>query len=120
MGGKVVHRIQEILDHYELSNRAFDLSIGMSNGYIGKQILKEASMGSDALEKILQVYPEISPGWLISGEGEMLRKNGVKEIIQEDYFLHALLKYLDNRSVKQKIISIIQNENNKPGFKISG
>lgn len=119
MGGKVTNRIQEILNHYDLSNRAFDLSIGMSNGYIGKQIAKEASMGSDALEKILEVYPEINPGWLISGEGEMLRKYEIKENEQEDYFLYALMKYLDNRSVKDKIISIMKNEKNKPEFKIS-
>ena len=118
MPEKVIDRIERILSHYKLSNRAFDLSIGKSNGYIGKQIERKASIGSDALETILNVYNDISPQWLIAGEGEMLRKKTSEsdvfhlqdeqsEYQKPDYFEDTILKYLEKDRVQKQINKLI-------------
>lgn len=72
---KTIVRIKRFLDSQGISYNAFDTSIGAGNGYIGKQIKKEGSVGSDVLEKILSTYQNLSPRWLITGDGSMLLEN---------------------------------------------
>ncbi|WP_420571901.1 hypothetical protein [Kordia sp.] len=52
--------------------RAFDISIGVGNGYTSKQSKSGASVGSDVLERIIDTYPELSPLWLLTGRGDMI------------------------------------------------
>ncbi|MCC2598022.1 helix-turn-helix transcriptional regulator [Sphingobacterium sp. FBM7-1] len=72
MENKTVNRIKHYLDSKSISLNAFDKAIGVGNGYFGKQIKRQASVGSDILEKIVCVYPDINPVWLLTGEGQML------------------------------------------------
>ena len=67
-----------------LSARQFDLSIGASNGYTLRMVKNNASIGSDVIENILKVYPQLNVVWLITGEGEMLKKQEEPEIIDFD------------------------------------
>lgn len=48
-----------------------DLGLSYAN-FKGPQ--KLSALSSDTLVVILRKYPEISPAWLLMGEGEMLRK----------------------------------------------
>lgn len=52
--------------------RAFDNSIGVGNGYTSKQAKTKASVGSDVLERIIEKYPDLSPLWLVTGQGDMV------------------------------------------------
>lgn len=65
-------RILQIAKNKAISYEKFfgDLGISYSN-FKGRQ--KESALGSNVLEKIISKYPEISPLWLISGKGPMLR-----------------------------------------------
>lgn len=78
---KAIQRLKEFIDFKGISMNAFDASIGASNGYIGRMIKNNASIGSDVLEKIFCIYPELNLIWLIVGEGDMTR---VQNIIQGD------------------------------------
>ena len=64
----IVDRIREIIDYKGISERKFCQEIGVSNGFLGKV----SDVGSSKLKKILDKYPEINPGWLLTGDGEML------------------------------------------------
>lgn len=68
---KIIERIVIFIKHKNLSMRAFDISISVGNGYTSKQVKANASVGSDVLEKIFEQYPELSPLWLVTGEGNM-------------------------------------------------
>ena len=76
---KIIHRLQKYIDYKEVSLNSFDKSIGAANGYIGKQIKNEASIGSDLLEKIISTYSDLNLNWLITGEGLMLKGPEQKE-----------------------------------------
>jgi len=111
---KTIHRIGQFIEFKGISLNAFDKSIGRPAGYIGKQIRSEASIGSDIVETILRKYEEISPQWLISGEGKMLRSktgelNEPGEVYSKDYFEETLIKYLHNERVKDEIKNIIKD-----------
>jgi hypothetical protein len=69
---KIVDRIKLFIESRNISLRSFDESVGMSKGYMSRQIKTRASVGGDVLERIIDTYPELNPIWLLKGEGEML------------------------------------------------
>ena len=66
----VKNRIIEFSMLKNISIHKFEMSIGVSNGYI-KNL--KAQPGEDIIRKILLKYPELNRVWLLTGEGEMLR-----------------------------------------------
>lgn len=69
----IVERIKEFIDYKGISVAAFERSIGMSNASFGKSLKNKGAIGTDKLENILSKYSDISPLWLLTGEGEMLQ-----------------------------------------------
>jgi transcriptional regulator len=69
----VLDRIKEYIDYKGISTAAFERSIGMSNASFGKSLKNRGGIGSDKIERILLVYPELSAEWLFTGNGEMLK-----------------------------------------------
>jgi len=70
---KIIERLNQFIDYKNISLNMFDKSIGASNGYIGKQIKNNGSIGSDLIQKIFSVYPDLNILWLMTGEGEMIK-----------------------------------------------
>ena len=70
MENTVKERIISFLKEKKLSQSAFEKSTGLSNGYVNN-ISK--GIGAEKLQRIIEVYPELSQAWLLTGEGEMLR-----------------------------------------------
>jgi hypothetical protein len=110
---KIVDRIKQFIEKQNLSLRSFDESIGMSKGYMSRQIKANASIGSDVLEKMLHQYPELNPVWLLKGEGPMLIND--QDIIDDpensyltrDAFAYTLVAYMDHPKVSEKIKEIV-------------
>ena len=55
-----------------LSARGFSLSIGMSENYITNM---KNSIQPDVVHKLSVLYPDLNTGWLMTGEGDMLKKD---------------------------------------------
>ena len=70
---QILNRLKDFIDYKGLPIAAFEKSIGMSNASFGKQLKKKGAIGTDKLENILNTYPELSPLWLMTGEGDMLK-----------------------------------------------
>lgn len=68
----VLDRIKKYIDFKGVTIAAFERSIGMSNASFGKSLKNKGAIGSDKIEKILSVYPDLSPTWLLTGSGSML------------------------------------------------
>lgn len=74
-------RIAQIIAHTKISTRAFEQQIGCSNGVIARCIGKGTDISSLWVSKIVESYPFIDPGWLLTGHGSMLKRDvllGVK------------------------------------------
>ncbi len=72
----VKDRLILYIKHLGTSQRQFEIKCELANGYI-KNIRQ--SITPDKLRKIALYYPELNTGWLMTGEGEML-KSPVQEI----------------------------------------
>ena len=66
----VKERLIEFLSYEGIGQKRFAESIGMSSGYVNA-IRK--SIQPDTIHKIAMQYPDLNTGWLLTGEGEMLR-----------------------------------------------
>jgi hypothetical protein len=81
---KTIDRLMQFIKNSGLSARQFDLSIGASNGYTLRMRKNKASIGSDVIENILNVYPDLNVVWLLTGEGPMLKSQQEEEILDFD------------------------------------
>lgn len=70
---KTIERLKQFIDYKGISLNSFDKIIGSSNGYIGKQIKNNASIGSDVLEIIFSTFDDINPIWVLTGNGGMVK-----------------------------------------------
>lgn len=74
----VKERLISFLKSETVSQRAFEIKVGLSNGYVNNI---RVSIQPDKVQKIALSYPQLNTGWLLTGEGEML-KSGDKEPAQ--------------------------------------
>ena len=70
---RAIDRIIQIIENQHISLANFETKCGLSSGYLSKMKKRSASVGEDILCKILEYCPNISPGWLLTGEGCMYR-----------------------------------------------
>lgn len=72
----IIDRIAQIIDYKGINKSKFYKETGLSNGFLDK--VKD--IGASKIEQILSVYSEISPEWLITGNGPMLRKRSAASV----------------------------------------
>jgi phage repressor protein C with HTH and peptisase S24 domain len=65
----IIDRIRQYLDFKGISDYRFEKELSLSKGYINKA----KNPTSDVLMKICGIYTDISPEWLVTGKGEMIK-----------------------------------------------
>lgn len=65
-------RLITFISYLGIGQGKFEKSCGLANAYVAN-IRK--SISPEKLQQIAQCYPELNTGWLMTGEGEMLRKH---------------------------------------------
>lgn len=65
----MIDRLLKIIELKNINKSQFYREVGLSNGFLDKV----RDVGASKLEQILNTYPDISPEWLLTGKGEMLR-----------------------------------------------
>lgn len=68
----VKDRLTKFAKYKERSVRAFEKACGLTVGYINAIRI---SIQPDKIQRIASQYPDLNTGWLLTGEGEMLKKN---------------------------------------------
>jgi transcriptional regulator with XRE-family HTH domain len=64
-------RIQKIIEEKKLSPSNFADEVGLNRAVVSHILHGRNKPGLENLQKILSRYPDINPGWLISGFGSM-------------------------------------------------
>ena len=65
------HKHLQLTEMYP-GRHALAEKIGVSSGYITKAFSKKSAMGSDLLERIMRLFPQLNIVWLLTGEGDMI------------------------------------------------
>lgn len=69
---RVIDRLATFLAYKKITPYSFELTVGVANGYLKKQLKGKGSIGSDILQRIYRVYADLDFIWLLTGNGDML------------------------------------------------
>lgn len=69
-------RILQFIDYKGIGITKFFKETGIKRGFLDTDKL-DSSVSDMFLAKIIAVFPELNIEWLLTGEGEMLRKEGI-------------------------------------------
>ena len=72
---KSIERIYQYVDSAGVKIAEFERQCALSNGYLRKMKLRNGDLGEGVLLQILENCPDISPEWLLTGNGCMLKSN---------------------------------------------
>ncbi len=105
---KQKERLKTFISSINLTKSAFEKSLGLSNGYINSM---RKGLGYDKLELLSNLYVDLNIGWLLTGEGEMLKKKTDQEasgntIEAEKSFLEKEFFYL--KAIRDKNADLIK------------
>lgn len=99
---KIIDRIYEYITTTGLTFNKLAIELNISNSYFSKMYKNKGSIGSDIIEKILRIHPDLNADWLITGRGNMILNN-VKENIDKD---DTLTTDIDNQEEDHNNIDI--------------
>lgn len=77
----VKERLLVYLKYKGLGQARFEKAVGLSNGYVNNI---RRSIQPDKVDLITQAYPDLNPGWLLTGEGPMTRQQEVVPYYTEE------------------------------------
>lgn len=83
-------RLREFLAYKGLSQGRFERLVGLSNGYVNNIV---RTIGTEKLQSISLCFPELNTTWLLTGEGSMLKGDGVEVSEDSGLSLKSALQY---------------------------
>lgn len=95
-------RLKSYIETKGISYYAFENAVGVSRGTISKAVKEGKNLGSQILENILITYPDLSAHWLLTGEGEMIRKDAH---LNTHLNTHPLAPDKTNRAQNRSVVS---------------
>ena len=127
---KSIERLFQYLDYKSIKPTRFEKEIGLSNGYLGTQLKRKADLGETIVNKILSYSLDLSPIWLLTGKGEMLKEDeknipnpnnviGCSLCAEKDETINALKEAI--RALRMTIDAMtVDKSESKPGYKQTG
>lgn len=73
-------RLLEFIAYLGVSVKEFERSCGRPNGFVNNM---RDNMSVKTLGEVSARYPSLNTAWLITGEGEMIRKDGETEALEK-------------------------------------
>jgi len=104
MQSDVKQRLMQFLIHLGIGQRAFAERAGLSAGFVNAI---RVSIQPKSLGKISAAFPELSISWLLTGEGEMLRKE--KDVAQYAPAVQHPVRYFPNVSGSMGGVEFLDN-----------
>lgn len=92
-------RLKAYLSFKGLTVRQMERDIEVGGSTMAKALKNDGSIGSDKVEKILQVYPDLSAEWLMRGEGNMILGEG--DSIADKMRIRMLEKQIDSLTTEK-------------------
>lgn len=100
---KILPRIQQIADNEGVKIGAIERAIGASKGVLSRAIANGTDIQSKWIQAIVEIYPQYSGEWLLTGEGEMLKSKRGAEVIHDHPLSESHHKVVNNKGIEQKL-----------------
>ena len=101
MQKKAIDRIVQILDYKGLRISALEKKLNLGNQTLVRSLERKSSLKEDVLNKVLILYPEIDPVWLLTGKGDMLLGDSPADLRVDQEQVNTLIE--TNRSLSRTI-----------------
>lgn len=105
-------RINEVRDHYRLSNRGFAEAVGAkpaaTNNYLNGT--KEPSL--EFVDRILSTYVDVSAEWLLRGVGSMFKNDKPTDEALLKELAEAKVKLLVQEGITKELRDMLLEKNN--------
>ena len=111
------HKHLQLTEMYPGRN-ALEDKLEVSKGYITKAMTKKSAMGSDLLERIMRLFPQLNIVWLLTGEGDMILEEDDSKYQVKDYRDTIINKMKDNNEFIRKRSKISADD--KKAMKAAG
>lgn len=95
----IQNRVLQYLEYKGITPYRFCKDLGLSMGYLDKK----GSIGTDKYLKIIEYYPEINANWLLTGKGEMLKRN-VKDLLYNESITKSITFSEETKNTKNVIL----------------
>ena len=99
----IVERIGEIVSDLRMSDRAFELSINKSSGYLHSLRKKSSSPSVAVIMDIVNTHADYNLNWILTGKGTMKLKGNALQEPDVDY--HTALQ-MDFKILNEKLDAI--------------
>jgi len=108
----IKERLKTFISYLNMGQARFERECGLANGYVNNI---RQSITPEKLQKIALRYPELNTGWLMTGEGDMLRspQESMDYESPEPIKLNtdtALIKALESIQIQQRITAKSQEQ----------
>lgn len=86
----MIDRVRKIIEYKQCSVNSFAEMIGVKQNTLNQQLTGDRKLSLDVIQKIVINCDDISPHWLLTGEGEMLKnisensENNLKQTFPEE------------------------------------
>lgn len=81
---QISKRLLTFFKEIKINSLALHIACGFGYGFISSLQYGTAGFTTDTLRKIFNGFPELSPKWLILGEGEMMKKDVIRQNIDSN------------------------------------
>ena len=104
MEDTVKERLISFLKKMNISQKKFEVSIDVSNGYVNNI---RQSIQPDKIQRISLRFPNLNTGWLLTGNGDML--NTEKELY-DNSIKTVINPVVESSSEVSRLLSIIESQ----------
>lgn len=111
---KAIQRVEIVVKKYGHTMSGLEKKVGLGNQTLVRTLERRSGIKDDVLNKILNVYPEISPLWILTGKGDMISKSSsIDEKTKSDLKrmeLGIARIVLDVGETLEKVSEILKNQ----------
>jgi len=108
----IKQRILQYIEYKKISKEFFCQKTGISTGNLkGKSLLSE--IGGTQIVEILSIFEEISPEWLLTGNGTMIKnitKTSNTELANQENGIDNSLANIQSEKTLLKLVQIFQEQ----------
>lgn len=107
MEDSVRERLRMYIAHTGLSERQFCVKVGVSTSFVANI---SRSIQPDKVGRISKQFPDLNTGWLLTGEGEMLKSGTIQQAGDNSTQVHGNDNHVNNPHVLEMAMQEIAEQ----------